>query len=124
MHSRWTDGNIPENGQQGANTCLHIGMNQSTWDAFWHRKWAFEIRYIQLFSSCMELEQRATIKYLHFKKMKIAEIHRKLRSCLTENAYAPASFRHWAHEFRIGRVSREDAPPPKPRRWIMLTRQS
>jgi hypothetical protein len=60
----------------------------------------------------MEFEQSTTIKYLHFKMMKITQTHRELTSCFVDDAHTPASVKYCMHEFKTGRVSKEDGPRP------------
>jgi hypothetical protein len=60
----------------------------------------------------MEPEQHAIIKFLHFKKMKAAEIHSKLTLCFDDDAYTLVSVHYWVHEFKIGRISIWDDPRP------------
>jgi hypothetical protein len=73
---------------------LLIEKNQNPWSAFWHRKLIFKTRHVQQFSFRIELKQDTIIKYLYFKKMKIAEIHHKLMLCLVDDTYTPASIKH------------------------------
>jgi hypothetical protein len=60
----------------------------------------------------MELEQRAIIRYLHFKRMKIVEIWCELTPCFADDARTPASGKHLVHEFKTDGVSIEDEPRP------------
>jgi hypothetical protein len=58
----------------------------------------------------MELEQRAIFNFLHFKKMKAAEIHSELALCFGNDTYTLSFVHHWVHEFKMSRVSVEDEP--------------
>jgi hypothetical protein len=48
-------------------------------------KWIFKIRYIYHFLFRMEFEQYTMIKFVHFKKMKAAEIHNELVLCFDDD---------------------------------------
>jgi hypothetical protein len=50
----------------------------------------------------MELEQRALIKYLRFKGLKLFHIHHELIFTFAEKAHTLVSRKHWIHELKTG----------------------
>jgi hypothetical protein len=56
----------------------------------------------------MEVAQRAIIKFLPSKGVKLRDIHDKLTLIFGENAYTLVSAKRWIHELKAGRTIMTD----------------